>query len=357
MFNEKTSIWEHFVKKNSNVSTIMADTLPVQLDLMQRGYVDALVGQLPYSMGYHAAMTAVTQLDKLDNKDIFSKPYTILGTHQLEVLRVSANSTQEDDNTSSDPFDFEGQDVEQVEKRFVGLSIHFAGATKMSVSETFDFERLLEDWFVDFFRKQTVQTLGAGKMETRTMVTGQDVTHSGNTVTFDQSIAYSALEDTLDPQDYLIIPYLDVQENRAVSTSLAGKIKAFNGIHPTVPRPALPSETRESEEKASPLIAMSVLAGSLVVVVAVLVFQEYKRGVCTSEQRVKSISSRDHIESIERNEETVSSVVALAARHRATSGSLQWQLPTFKEQVGPNERRKDIEKDMPVADARPMDDM
>ena len=54
MFPENTTKWKNFVDRNRDVLTVIADTLPIQLDLMQTSYVDALVGQLPYNMGYQS---------------------------------------------------------------------------------------------------------------------------------------------------------------------------------------------------------------------------------------------------------------------------------------------------------------
>ena len=91
MFKENTTDWKNFVDSNRDVLTVIADTLPIQLELMQINYVDALVGQLPYTMGMQSADTLLhvieatkrgTPLDQALPSDI------IFGTHQLEVLRI-----------------------------------------------------------------------------------------------------------------------------------------------------------------------------------------------------------------------------------------------------------------------------
>lgn len=91
MFPENTTNWTNFVDANRNVLTVIADTLPVQLDLMQISYVDALVGQLPYNMGFQSAEVLLQIRDAVKARislDEFLKQDVIFGTHQLEVLRI-----------------------------------------------------------------------------------------------------------------------------------------------------------------------------------------------------------------------------------------------------------------------------
>ena len=91
MFPSDTTNWTTFVDANRDILTVIADTLDVQLDLMQTSYVDALVGQLPYNMGYQSAETLIQVLDAVNsgiplNESLPSD--VIFGTHQLEVLRI-----------------------------------------------------------------------------------------------------------------------------------------------------------------------------------------------------------------------------------------------------------------------------
>ena len=91
MFMDNTTSWKNFVDSNRNILTIIADTLPVQMALMQTSYVDALVGQLPYNMGEQSAQTLIKVLDTLQEGgtlDEVGLTDSIFGTHQLEVLRI-----------------------------------------------------------------------------------------------------------------------------------------------------------------------------------------------------------------------------------------------------------------------------
>lgn len=49
MFENLT--WIDFVDENPDVITVVGDSLQVQIDLMNMGYANALVGQLPFEMG------------------------------------------------------------------------------------------------------------------------------------------------------------------------------------------------------------------------------------------------------------------------------------------------------------------
>ena len=75
--------WKEFVNTNTekNLTLIVGDTLEVQLQLMNEGYVDGLVGQLPYEMG----KDSIDVLWRLTNAEEFSE--TNLVTAFLEVLR------------------------------------------------------------------------------------------------------------------------------------------------------------------------------------------------------------------------------------------------------------------------------
>ena len=61
----------------------MADSVDVQIELMGQGYVDGLVGQLPYQMGEISAQ----QLFRYQRKNTAGDS-VVLTTHMLEILRV-----------------------------------------------------------------------------------------------------------------------------------------------------------------------------------------------------------------------------------------------------------------------------
>jgi hypothetical protein len=55
---------------------MIADTLDIQIELMQRSYVDALVDQLPHNIGYQSAETLIQVLKAINsgiplNKSVF----------------------------------------------------------------------------------------------------------------------------------------------------------------------------------------------------------------------------------------------------------------------------------------------
>ena len=74
--------WIDFVNTNTNIKLVVGDTLDVQMELMNMGYVDGLVGQLPFEMGTESInillnLTKHEDVDKIIN----------YGTSILEVLR------------------------------------------------------------------------------------------------------------------------------------------------------------------------------------------------------------------------------------------------------------------------------
>lgn len=73
--------WIDFVTANTNITLIVGDALDVQMELMNMGDVDGLVGQLPFEMG----TDSINVLMKLvKNEDVGMINY---GTSILEVLR------------------------------------------------------------------------------------------------------------------------------------------------------------------------------------------------------------------------------------------------------------------------------
>ena len=73
--------WPSFVDDNRNMKLIVGDTLPSQIELMNRGYVNGLVGQLPFQMG-EQSMDVLLKI--VDGKDVEMQIY---GTAFLEVVR------------------------------------------------------------------------------------------------------------------------------------------------------------------------------------------------------------------------------------------------------------------------------
>lgn len=73
--------WIDFVNTNTNITLIVGDALDVQMELMNMGYVDGLVGQLPFEMGTDSINVL---LNLVKNEDVGIINY---GTSILEVLR------------------------------------------------------------------------------------------------------------------------------------------------------------------------------------------------------------------------------------------------------------------------------
>jgi len=66
--------------KNAHMTMVASETLPVAIDLMNRGYVDGLVGQLPFEMG----VLSVDSLLKIHKGQDIEE--TVYGTSFMEVL-------------------------------------------------------------------------------------------------------------------------------------------------------------------------------------------------------------------------------------------------------------------------------
>lgn len=93
--------WEAFVNRHPQIVTVCADALEVQLQLMNRGAANGLVGQLPFQMG-QLAIEKLHQLKK-NNEEGLPPPFpngTKFATSVLNVLQIPQNlpPLQEDMN-------------------------------------------------------------------------------------------------------------------------------------------------------------------------------------------------------------------------------------------------------------------
>jgi gamma-aminobutyric acid type B receptor len=79
------TVWMDLIDQHPSIITICADTLPHQMDLMNRGYVTGLVGQVPFQMGANSIDTLLAYR----NNEVV--PAKILGTSLQEVMTVPLN--------------------------------------------------------------------------------------------------------------------------------------------------------------------------------------------------------------------------------------------------------------------------
>jgi ABC-type sugar transport system substrate-binding protein len=81
MYRPNTTRWEYVVSTiGKNITYVIADTLPVQIDLLASGHVNGLVGQDPYQMGVQAI--------NLLYKNPPPSEDSIYGTAFMEMVRV-----------------------------------------------------------------------------------------------------------------------------------------------------------------------------------------------------------------------------------------------------------------------------
>lgn len=74
--------WKDFVDANRHMTLVVGDTLPQQLDLVNQGYVNGLVGQLPFNMGQ---MSIGILMDICNGKPPANEQ--VFGTALLEVMQ------------------------------------------------------------------------------------------------------------------------------------------------------------------------------------------------------------------------------------------------------------------------------
>lgn len=93
MFDSNSTRWREFVNSHRNLTLVVADTLPVQVEALANGYVHGLVGQVPYQMGVEV-INALHQYPKDLPPEIFGTSFMEMVTVPLElpILTVDNNN-------------------------------------------------------------------------------------------------------------------------------------------------------------------------------------------------------------------------------------------------------------------------
>jgi len=225
----------------------------------------------------------------------------------------------------------------------------------MSLQETVIFERVMTNWYEDFFQNRQPQrilqsgsfseTLPVRDMTTSVSVTSQESTANAVTVRFDQTIAYTAFEGALNAEDYIILPFLNSDARNEYGLALTTQIQSFENIETPISRPVLSSSTAAAPAtNADDGLPIGLVVGlSVAAVVALLiagfVYKKYGRTARATEQQ-----SEPPPESPQQSEplpepplsqqnNDPSTVVAVAVLDSGNDAQSSHGLPSFKDQV------------------------
>ena len=246
------------------------------------------------------------------------------------------------------------------------MSVRFVGATEMNGQEIETFQNLTKVWYEGFFQtsqlqrslqqSETEQTGDVRNMTTQISVTGQVLSDSANTVTFDQTLEYLALEGALNADEYVVLPYLNTQSTREYAETLSAQIPAFKDVELPIGRPMLStSEGDDGGESNFPIgLAIGIpVAAIATLVIALLVYGKYGRKPRNNSEAapdtVIAIAVNDayvapenptiavdaHLEPAENPPLSVDAVLAVDADDGKHSSESKEEdgLPSFKDQV------------------------
>ena len=79
MWSGEEGKWESFVQSFPDLIIISADSMPVQIDLLNRGFVNGLVGQQPYDMGAKSIDTLLAISKGNEVKEIIPTRLVLIG--------------------------------------------------------------------------------------------------------------------------------------------------------------------------------------------------------------------------------------------------------------------------------------
>jgi ABC-type sugar transport system substrate-binding protein len=86
MYGPDLSVWQNIVDANRNITYVVADTLPIQIEHLSTGYVNGLVGQDPYQMGVQTMNVLLEHATNGGNGTV--QTGDMFGTAFMEMVRV-----------------------------------------------------------------------------------------------------------------------------------------------------------------------------------------------------------------------------------------------------------------------------
>ena len=72
--------WESFVQQYPDLLILSADSMPKQIDLLNRGFVNGLVGQQPYDMGSKSIDTLLAITKEKEVEDFIATNLVVMGS-------------------------------------------------------------------------------------------------------------------------------------------------------------------------------------------------------------------------------------------------------------------------------------
>jgi len=252
----------------------------------------------------------------------------------------------------------------QVKHTVFGIAIDFVGVEALSLGDRNSFETLTESWYRAFFEDNSKRRMlqsgvsFVSDMTTDIAVKGQEILltdsenapTSVNRITYDQTIEYTSLVLTTDPDLHFTFPFLNQEANTEYGMLLAANIKAFRLVALPISIPELPKNGEGATLSTADVVGVSVGAAVAIAVLGFFAFRFFRRkssGTPSSDAEASSgqldaLSSRP----------SPSSATKSQAKHR---------LPTFKDQArdGPSELQaadSDVGQSTPMAIAIPMED-
>jgi len=182
-----------------------------------------------------------------------------------------------------------------MQKEFLGITLEFVRVRKLTGKEIEKFEALMEDWFEGFFRERSgpqrkIQgdsaPVAVRDMATNITVTDQDLVagdaaegrlYDVNTITYDQTIEYLALENALRPKQYIELPFLNLDENEEFGDMLSSNISAFRFVHTPISVPELREDRDEGGTATGAIVGIAVGAAAALGIVAGLSTMKWKK--------------------------------------------------------------------------------
>jgi len=173
---------------------------------------------------------------------------------------------------------------------FSNIRLDFVSVTEpiMNKGEVESFEKISKVWYEGFFRTNA-DLAGARNMSTTIFVTRQEMNDAILSVFYNQSLLYIGLDATVQAQDLIARPFVDVQAKQSYGQALAEQIPLFESVS-AIAQPVLvmvdedastPAETTMDENASSAndseiddgsstgiIVGVGVGIGVLVVVVA-----------------------------------------------------------------------------------------
>ena len=233
------------------------------------------------------------------------------------------------------------------------VQISFKGVGTISLTDLSTLQSIMEEWFEAYFNdevaaseqrylreepyhRRMLQHLPAiQNMKTVVDVTTQDTstTSGSNTITYTQNLNYDAASDAREPEDYVLLPFVDTTYNSELLDKLKSDVASFADLA-TLSTPII-AESLEGERGGLSLsIIISIVSGVVIIFLLFVIGAGYRHFLLVNNEKKRQSVSTNNINSASTGSDTVIDHGEIMNEHQGAICTMQ--LPAFSATIDSN---------------------